>query len=50
VPVVKSADQLKAEIKSLREFALSVTDPDVLEAIETLIEELEGRLLRLEGG
>jgi hypothetical protein len=40
---VKTADELRSEAGRMREFALGVTDSEVLEEIETMIAELERR-------
>ena len=43
-----TAEELRREVAKLREFGSSVTDPEVLEAIEMLIKELERRAQELE--
>jgi hypothetical protein len=45
---VKTAADLRAEAERMRQFALTVTDPDVLETVEMLIAELECRARKLE--
>jgi hypothetical protein len=47
--MTESAD-LRAEAQRLRTFALTVTDPEVLAGIRTMIEELERRARRLDSG
>jgi hypothetical protein len=45
-----TAASLRAEAERLREFALSVTDNDVLDEIQLMILELERRARRFENG
>ena len=40
---MKTASDLRAEADRIREFALGCDDPDVLEELQTMIEELEVR-------
>jgi hypothetical protein len=47
---VKTADELRSEAGRMREFALGVTDPEVLEEIEAMIAELERRARALGDG
>jgi hypothetical protein len=47
---VKSAAELRNEAARIREFALTVTDAEVLEEILALAEELERRARETEGG
>ena len=47
---MKTVGELRAEIQHLQRLAAGVTDPQVREAIATLIEELERRIAELEDG
>jgi hypothetical protein len=47
---MKTASDLRAEAERMREFALSVTDPEVLEEIQLMIGELERRARALGDG
>lgn len=47
---MKTAAELRAEAARMREFALSVTDPEVLVELNKLIEEWERRARAMENG
>ena len=47
---MSTAAELRAEVERLRAFALSVTDSDVLQGIQEMVEELERRARALEDG
>jgi hypothetical protein len=47
---VKTAGELRADAERWRETARRVTDPDLLQLIRELIEELEARARKLENG
>jgi hypothetical protein len=47
---VKTANELRSEAGRMREFALGVTDSEVLEEIEAMIAELERRARALGDG
>ena len=47
---VKSVNEMRSEAGRLREFALGVTDPEVLAEIEAMIAELERRTRALGDG
>ena len=47
---MKTADELRSEAGRMREFALDVTDSEVLEEIEVMIAELERRARALGDG
>ena len=40
---MKTASDLRAEAERMREFTFSVTDPEVLDEIQLMIDELERR-------
>jgi hypothetical protein len=45
-----TANELRAEAARMREFALSVTDPEVLDEINIMIEEWERRAREMSNG
>ena len=47
---MKSVNEMRSEAGRLREFALGVTDPEVLAEIEAMIAELERRTRALGDG
>jgi hypothetical protein len=47
---MKTANELRAEAARMREFALGVSDPEVLEEIQAMIEELDRRARALGDG
>ena len=47
---MKSADDLRAEAARMREFALSVTDPELLAEINEMIKEWERRAREMDDG
>jgi len=47
---MKTAGELRADAKRWRDVARSATDPDLLEMIQELVEELEARARELEDG
>jgi hypothetical protein len=47
---MKSADDLRAEAARMREFALTVTDPELLAGINEMIEEWERRAREMGDG
>lgn len=47
---MKTAGEFRAEAQRLRDVARSVRNPDLLEAIRELIEELEARAREVENG
>ena len=49
-PLVKTATELDNEAGRIREFALTVTDPEVLEEVLAMVEELERRAREIEEG
>jgi hypothetical protein len=48
--LTKTAAELRNEAARIREFALTVTDTEVLEEIQAMIAELERRARELEEG
>ena len=47
---MKTAGELRVEAERWRDIARVVTDPDLLERIQELIEELEARVREMEDG
>ena len=47
---MKTAAELRNEAERIREFALTVTDAEVLEEVLAMAEELEGRAREIEEG
>ena len=45
---MKTATELRNEARRVREFALTVTDPEVLEEVLALAEELERRACEID--
>ena len=47
---MKTAAELRNEAERIREFALTVTDAEVLEEVQAMAEELESRAREIEEG
>ena len=47
---MKTAGELRADAKRWRDVACGATDPDLIEMIQELVEELEARARELEDG